>query len=378
MTTATETIDAGKAEAFAGQVIGFYNGAAMAMMTSVGHRTGLFDVMAGLKPSTSAEIAKAAKLDERYVREWLGAMTVAGVVEHDAAKLTYALPPEHAGSLTRAAGTGNLAAMSEFFAPMGIVEDQIVDCFRKGGGVPYSGFPKFQELMRQESAAVFDQTLVDITLPMAPGLVDRLQKGIEVADVGCGAGHAINVMAKAFPNSRFVGFDFSEEGISRGRTEAAEWGLKNARFEVKDAADARRLAAVRPDHRLRCHPRPGEAREGATGHRRRAQAGRHVPLRRHPGRQHARRQHGAPARAVPLHGLDVPLHDRLARYGGDGLGTVWGEQLATEDARTTQASRTSKCAASRATSSTTTTSPPSDRTAKARGRSAFSGHQHER
>ena len=235
MTTAT--IDQARAEAFAGQVIGTLNGAFTGLMISVGQRTGLFDVMANLPPSTSAEIAKAAGLDERYVREWLGNMTVSRFVEHDGTKGTYFFPPEHAASLTRAAGPGNLAAFAEFISQMGKVEDDIVTSFKNGGGVPYSKFDKFQELMRQESAAIYDATLIDITLPLVDGLPDKLKSGIDVADVGCGAGHAINVMAKAFPNSRFTGYDFSKEGIGIGTAEAKEWGLKNANFVERDAAN---------------------------------------------------------------------------------------------------------------------------------------------
>ena len=237
MTTETApTIDQAKAGAFAGQVLGMMNAAMTALMVSVGHRTGLFDKLATLPPSTSEQIAKATGLNERYVREWLGNMTAARVIEHDGAKGTYVFPPEHAASLTRAAGPGNMAAMTEFFAQMGNVEDEIVEAFQKGGGVPYSRFDKFQQLMRQESAQVFDATLVDVTLPLVDGLVAKLESGIDVADVGCGAGHAINLMAKAFPKSRFTGFDFSEEGIGIARAEAKEWGLANAKFEVKDAS----------------------------------------------------------------------------------------------------------------------------------------------
>src|SRR4029079_9868030 len=119
---------------------------------------------------------------------------------------------------------------------MGNVEDQIVECFRKGGGVTYSQYPKFQQLMGEMSADIFDATLVDVTLRLAPGLVERLQSGIDVADVGCGQGHALNLMAKAFPKSRFIGYDFSEQGIAAGKAEAKAWGLTNADFEVKDVA----------------------------------------------------------------------------------------------------------------------------------------------
>ena len=234
MTTAQ--LDQAKTEEFAGKVVGILNGGSLAQMISIGHQTGLFDTMAAMSPSTSEEIAKAAGLNERYVREWLGAMTTGGVVDHDATKLTYALPPEHAASLTRAAGPGNLAAFCQFLPLMATVEEGIVESFRNGGGVPYSSYPTFQRLMKEESAQVFDATLIDVTLPLAPGIVDRLKDGIDVADVGSGAGHAINLMAKAFPKSRFVGYDFSEEGVAEGKAEAKAMGLTNARFEVKDAA----------------------------------------------------------------------------------------------------------------------------------------------
>jgi ubiquinone/menaquinone biosynthesis C-methylase UbiE len=232
----TQTIDQAKAEAFAGQMVGILNGSILALMTSIGHRAGLFDKIAQLPPSTSPQIADATGLNERYVREWLGAMVTGGIIEYDPASKAYRLPPEHAASITRAAGPNNLAAFMQFGALMGNVEDQIVDCFQKGGGVPYAAYPKFQQLMAEESAQVFDATLVDVTLPLVPGLVERLKAGIDVADVGCGQGHAINLMAKAFPNSRFAGYDFSEEGVAAGRAEASQWGLTNARFEVQDAA----------------------------------------------------------------------------------------------------------------------------------------------
>src|SRR5262245_1531813 len=95
--------DSAKAEAFAGQFLAAVNHGALCLMASIGHRTGLFDVMRGLPPSTSAEVARKAGLNERYVREWLGAMVTAGVVEIDADGTKYVLPPEHAAFLTRAA-----------------------------------------------------------------------------------------------------------------------------------------------------------------------------------------------------------------------------------------------------------------------------------
>jgi SAM-dependent methyltransferase len=224
------------AEAFAGELLGVLNNGMLSLMISVGHRTGLFDAMSGMKPSTSAQIAKASGLTERYVREWLGAMTTGRIIDHDPGAGTYVLPPERAGFLTRAAGPNNMASFAQFVAMLGKVESGIVESFRSGGGVPYSEYPEFQALMAEESAAIFDATLLEITLPLVPGLMDRLKEGIDVADVACGSGHAINILADAYPNSRFVGYDFSEEGIAAGTAEAKAMGLANARFEVKDVA----------------------------------------------------------------------------------------------------------------------------------------------
>ena len=129
--------DTAKAEAFAGQVLGALNQGALCLMLSVGHRIGLFDVMSGLPPATSAEISARAGLSERYVREWLGAMVTAGVVEVDPTTTRFSLPAEHAACLTRAAAADNMAVFAQYIAVLGSVEDDIVQCFKKGGGVPY-------------------------------------------------------------------------------------------------------------------------------------------------------------------------------------------------------------------------------------------------
>jgi hypothetical protein len=233
----TVELDMGKVEEFGAQMASFLNGGAAVLMLSIGHQTGLFDVMAGLPPSTSEEIADAAGLDERYVREWLGAMVAAGVVEYDGGSAAYVLPPEHATLTTRAAGPNNFAAFAPMIVISGGVESEIIDKFRNGGGVPYSSFTRFHEALADVTGAVFDASLVSATLPLVPGIIERLEAGIEVADIATGSGHAINVMAKAFPKSNFVGYDFSDQALERGRAEAAAWGLKNASFEVKDVAE---------------------------------------------------------------------------------------------------------------------------------------------
>lgn len=207
------------------------DGASLTLLLSIGHQTGLLDAMAGLPPATSAHIAEAAGLNERYVREWLAGMVTGHVIEYDPATATYTLPAHRAAALTRAAGPHNLALVALFIPHLGEVEQKIVDCFREGGGLPYSEFPRFHALMAEQSAAVFDIALVDVVLPLVDGLPERLRAGVDVADFGCGSGHAINVMAHAFPASRFTGIDFSDEAVAAGVAEAASLGLTNATFE---------------------------------------------------------------------------------------------------------------------------------------------------
>ena len=230
------TINEAKADKFAEQMLGILNNAALALMASIGHRTGLFDAMAKLPPATSAAIAATAGLNERYVREWLGAMTTGRIVEYNETNTTYFLPVEHAAFLTRVASPNNLAVTTQFIPVLAGVEDRIIECFRRGGGVPYSAYPRFHEVMAEESAQTVVAGLFDHILPLAPGLIEKLRRGIEVLDVGCGRGRALIQMAAKFPNSSFTGYDFSEETINAANREAKERRLNNTGFEVKDVA----------------------------------------------------------------------------------------------------------------------------------------------
>jgi ubiquinone/menaquinone biosynthesis C-methylase UbiE len=223
-----------RAEAFAGKMLDILNGGTVSLMISMGHQTHLFDIMSKLQPSTSEEIATAAKLNERYVREWLGAMVTANIVEYDPSEQKYRLPAEHAAFLTREAGLNNIAVFTQYIALMGEVEQKIIECFHKGGGVPYSAFPRFQELQAEETARIFDARLINNIIPLVDYIADRLKSGIDVLDVGCGRGRAVNILARAFPNSRFAGYDLSSEGIESAKHEAKEWNLTNANFETKD------------------------------------------------------------------------------------------------------------------------------------------------
>ncbi len=313
---------------FAERIVGAVDSASLAILLSIGHQTRLLDAMAGLPPASSAEIADAAGLNERYVREWLGGMVAGEVIDYDPTDATYVLPPDHAAVLTRTAGPDNLACVAQFVAMLGEVEQKIIDRFRYGGGLPYTDYPRFHTLMAEQSGQRFDAELVDIVLPLVEGLPERLRAGADVADIGCGSGHAINVMAQAFPASTFTGIDFSDEGLAAGRAEAQRLGLTNATFISRDVAAleaADTYDVVTAFDAIHDQAQPARVLEAI-----------HRALR--PGgvllmvdikaSSNLEDNKGAPLATYKytvstMHCMSVSL-----ALGGAGLGTVWGRQLA--------------------------------------------------
>ena len=303
--------DAAAAE-FADKAIGYLNAGSVATLLSIGHQTGLFDTMAGLLPSRSDQIAAAAELNERYVREWLSGLAVAHVVSYDPEGQTFWLPPEHAAFLTRAAGPNNIASTTQMLGMFGEVEQQIIGCFKAGGGLPYSAYSRFHEIMASDSAAVVDSALLDQILPLVDGITERLASGIAVADIGCGQGHAINVLAGAFPASRLTGFDFSPEAITVARDEASRLGLTNVDFHVRDVATLDRMETF--DLILAFdHPRPGPPACRAGQRLSGTPPQRDLPDARRQSLQRPRGQHRAALGVVPVRRLDHALHERLTR-----------------------------------------------------------------
>jgi 2-polyprenyl-3-methyl-5-hydroxy-6-metoxy-1,4-benzoquinol methylase len=230
-----QTLDRQRIQDFARRLFGHYTSGMLALMVDIGHRTGLFEA-AAKGAATSQELADRAGLDERYVREWLGAMVTGGIVDYDPTSGTFALPAEHAVCLT-GTSSRNLASNSQLLAMLAKRLPGVAECFRNGGGVPYSEFrPDFTDYMDASWRLLYDGLLVKGFLPVVKGLPERLAEGVRVADLGCGTGHAINLMAREYPRSDFVGYDISEEAIERARAEARGIGLANARFEVADVA----------------------------------------------------------------------------------------------------------------------------------------------
>jgi 2-polyprenyl-3-methyl-5-hydroxy-6-metoxy-1,4-benzoquinol methylase len=217
------------------------NSGALMLMVSIGHRTGLFDVMSGIGWTDSWELANKSDLNERYVREWLGAMATGGIVDVDESE-RYRLPDKHAQFLTRYSNAETLSAFAQYISVLGKVEDDIVNCFHNGGGVPYEKFPRFHEVMAEDSGMTVLDALEDHILPLVPGLKEKLNEGIRVLDLGCGRGRALLKMAGLFPESEFFGLDLSEEAVNWGRKEAKKRNLENVTFEIRDATNFDRTA----------------------------------------------------------------------------------------------------------------------------------------
>jgi 2-polyprenyl-3-methyl-5-hydroxy-6-metoxy-1,4-benzoquinol methylase len=325
--------DPAKAEAFAGELLSALNHGALCLMISIGHRTGLFDAMSALPASTADAIAEAAGLNERYVREWLGAMVTGGVIEVDPSTGRYRLPAEHAAYLTRSSAADNMAVFSQYIAVMGGVEDEIVECFAKGGGVPYEKFPRFHAVMAEDSGQSVLSSLESHVLPLIPGLTDRLAAGIRVLDVGCGSGRIMNRLAELYPDSRFTGIDLSPEAIAKARAEASQKGLRNVEFIVRDltrfdaTAEPGEYDLVTTFDAVHDQARPLDVLKGI--HRALKPDGWYL-MQDIRGSSHVHKNIGHPIGTFlyaisTMHCMTVSL-----AQGGEGLGAMWGEEKTRE------------------------------------------------
>ena len=220
-------------ETFAERMVDIYTGSMLTNMLDIGYRTGLLEA-AARGPATSAELAARAGLDERYVREWLGSMATGGIFTYETEGKIYTLPEDRVAVLTgdRAANVTPVSGIMNHFVKH---VPKLVEAFRRGGGVPYEDYwPEFTCFSSDVWRRIFDEKLTDGFLSAVPGLNGRLAAGIEVLDIGCGDGHAVNVMAEAFPASRFRGYDITAAGLADATAEAERMGLKNTHFERVD------------------------------------------------------------------------------------------------------------------------------------------------
>lgn len=236
-TSRVEAVDRDAVKAFRKRMVQVREDAALGLLLGIGDELGLLDAMAQTGPADSTSLAAAVGVDERYLREWLDGIVAGGVARYDAATGHYTLPPEHAASLTSTDGPVNLARSLKMLTMLSGVEPELRERFRNGGGLDYGHYPRFHALMAEEAAATHDAGLLDMVVPAVPGLHELLSGGgATLADVGCGSGHAVNLLARAYPRSRFVGYDIGTEAVAAARAEADAWGLENAHFEVRDVA----------------------------------------------------------------------------------------------------------------------------------------------
>ncbi len=243
MTTATldaTTIDPTKLEAFVGQALGELGATLNAALVVMGDQLGLYRAMAGAGPMTAADLAQRTGAAERYVREWLNAQAAGGYVTYDPADGTYTLPPEQAVCFTDETSPYFLPGAYQLFAASVRDEPSITEAARTGTGFGWG----------QHSQGVFDgcerffrpgyaANLIGSWIPALDGVEAKLQAGARVLDIGCGHGSSTILMAKAYPNSRFVGVDAHAGSIETARVRAAEAGLEDrVTFEAASAKDA--------------------------------------------------------------------------------------------------------------------------------------------
>jgi SAM-dependent methyltransferase len=329
MTAPLAAMQSVKTQEFGGRLLAMLTGNVLTQLIAIGHRTGLFDAAAS-GSATVAELAARAGLDERYVREWAGAMVTGGIMDYEPGAARYRLPPEHA-PLLAGAGAGNIGPAADMLGTLASVLPSVARCFTEGGGVPHAEYaaaagPALGDSWRQ----IYDEHLISGFLPLVPGLLERLEAGARVLDLGCGTGHAINLMAERFPRSRFVGLDLAPAAIELAEAERAELGLTNASFTVADATE---LTAEPGYDVVLAFDAIHDQRESATVLRRIRQAlavdGLFVMVDADFS-SHLENNLDNPYAALS-YGISLLYCVPTARaQGGPALGALWGRELATE------------------------------------------------
>jgi 2-polyprenyl-3-methyl-5-hydroxy-6-metoxy-1,4-benzoquinol methylase len=231
-------IDQDKLNQFLGQVVGELGAAANAALVLIGEKLGLYKAMAGAGPMSPAELAAKTSTDERYVREWLSAQAAGGYVTYDAADQKFTLPNEQAFALAVEDSPAYLPGAFHIISALLKDEPKLTEAFRTGDGVGWdehdpSLFVGTERFFRPNYVA----NLVASWIPALDGVEAKLKQGARVADIGCGHGASTILMAQAYPNSKFVGFDYHGPSVGWARRSAAKAGAANTSFEVASAKD---------------------------------------------------------------------------------------------------------------------------------------------
>ncbi len=214
-------------------------GAAMnAALVLIGEKLGLYKAMAGAGPLTAEQVAERTGTDPRYVREWLSAQAAGDFVTYNPENQTFTLPDEQAFALAIEDSPAYIPGAFQIISAVMKDEPKIAEAFRTGDGVGWDEhdsalFEGTERFFRPNYAA----HLVNDWIPALEGVIPKLERGARVADVGCGHGASTILMAQAFPNSQFVGFDYHGPSVGWARRAANRAGVTNAKFEVATATD---------------------------------------------------------------------------------------------------------------------------------------------
>ena len=234
--SATE-IDQARLESFMGQAVTDMGAIISAPLMLIGEKLGLYKAMAHAGPLTSQEVADRSGAAERYVREWLGNQAAGGYVTYDPASDRYTLPDEHALALADEESPFYILGVYDSVASLYADEDQIVEAFRSGEGM---GWHEHDHRLFRGTERFFRPGyrahLVGEWIPALDGVQEKLERGAKVADVGCGHGASTIIMAEAFPNSEFFGFDYHSPSIARAHEAAKEAGVDDRITFATDAA----------------------------------------------------------------------------------------------------------------------------------------------
>lgn len=231
-------LDEAKVEAFMTRALGDVSGMLTAALCHLGDRLGLFGALADGGPVGSRELAERLGLNERYVREWLRGLTAAGYLEEPEPG-RFVLPPEHVPALADESGPMFLGGVYQMMPAALAPYERLAEAFRRGGGVGQGDYPdSLWDGMSRFTGSWFESVMVDEWLSTFPHVVERLERGIDVADVGCGAGRALVVLARRFPRSRFVGLDVFPAQVELARANAERAGVADrVDFGTVDAAE---------------------------------------------------------------------------------------------------------------------------------------------
>ena len=231
-------VDRARQEKFVEKVVEQISGTMTTLLGSVGDRLGLFKNLAEHGPATSAELASRTQLNERYLREWLGGMATAEYLNYDGPTKRFSLPAEHASVLAQENGPFFVGGMYQMLPAQAGVFEQVISAFRHGGGVSQSQYNEMMwDGLERCSSTWFENLLLQQWIPAMPDVKALLERGCDVADMGCGRGRGIIKLAQAFPRSRYVGYDNFGPTIARATANAREAGVSDRiRFEERDVS----------------------------------------------------------------------------------------------------------------------------------------------